>query len=155
MNTACYQYPMIMGKPLRSIDADCAKCVPQMEELQQMEQAWATRGGWQHALNLMGEADDVLLLHGRALKQGEGESPAIKCVQRYQASDLLLFYGQYKLAADSALERGEEFNELLNGSALGMLETFHRAVRKLLIPFLACPHSEMLMPNSPFLVFQT
>ena len=31
-----YIYPMIMGKPLQSIDTYCAECVPQMEELQQV-----------------------------------------------------------------------------------------------------------------------
>ena len=89
---------------------------------------WATRSGWQHVLNLMGEAEDVLVLHGRALKKGQGGSRAIRTVQRYQTSDQYLFYGHYKLAAESALERGEEFNEVLNGSALVFLETFHRAV---------------------------
>ena len=33
---ASYIYPFIMGKPLPSIDADCAKSVPLMEELKQV-----------------------------------------------------------------------------------------------------------------------
>jgi len=43
-------------------------------------------------------------------------------------SDLYLFFEQYKHAAESALERGEEFNEIISGSAFVMVEIFHRAV---------------------------
>ena len=86
------------------------------------------RSGWQLASNLMGEAGNDLVLHGKALKQGQGESKIIQAVQRFQTSDLHLFFRKYKLAAESALERGEELNEILNGSALVMLDTFHRAV---------------------------
>lgn len=68
------------------------------------------------------------MLHGEALKQGQCESKVAQAVERYLTSDLQLFFGEYKLAAKSALERGEEFNELMSGSMLCMIETFHRAV---------------------------
>lgn len=112
---------------------------------------WATRSGWQQVLNLMGEAENDLVLHGKALKQGQGESKAIRVVQEYQTSDLYLFYGHYKLAAESALKRGEEFNEVLNGSALCMLETFHRAVSKLVVPSLWISHPIDETHHFPFI----
>ncbi|CAJ1965423.1 unnamed protein product [Cylindrotheca closterium] len=111
-----------MGKPLQSIDTECANYAPQIEELQQLilyfqnEHVRAMRSGWQLASNLMGKAENDLVLHGKTLEQGLGESKLIQAVQRYQTSDLYLFFGKYELAADSALERVEELNEMLNGS---------------------------------------
>ncbi|KAL3926538.1 MAG: hypothetical protein SGBAC_013436 [Bacillariaceae sp.] len=125
---ASYVYPYIMGKPLKSIDTECAKYVPQMEELQQNTHALAMRSCWQLALNLMGEAENDLLLHGEALEEGQLNNKIAKTVHRFQTSDLYLFFGKYELAAKSALDRGEEFNATLNGNAVVMIETFHRAI---------------------------
>mmetsp|Transcript_30744 Transcript_30744/g.73786 ORF Transcript_30744/g.73786 Transcript_30744/m.73786 type:complete len:181 (-) Transcript_30744:345-887(-) len=85
----------------------------------------------------MGEAENDLVMHGKAIKQGQGESLALKSVQRYQTSDLYLFFGEYKLAADSALERGEEFNEVHSGSALVMIENICQ--RDIRLPYLPWP----------------
>jgi len=99
-----------------------------MEDLKQSEHVWATRGGWQLALNLKGLVDDELVLHGQALRKGQGsESEHTRVLQEYFQSDLYLFFGHYKLAAESALKRGEKFNEVVSGSWL-MIETFHRGV---------------------------
>jgi len=120
--------PYIMGKPLDLIITECERMVPTMEDLKQNEHALHTRSGWQLALNLKGLADDELVLEGQALKKGHGsESKPIKVLQEYHQSDLYLFFAQYKDAAHSALERGEEFAEVV-GSAWVMIETFHRAV---------------------------
>lgn len=150
-NISCVFHYM-MGKPLLSIDRECAKHVPQMEEFQQVlslhfrtrlpfvshifgfifqqnGHARICRSAWQLALNLMGEGGNDILLQGSAFEQLQGDSTVSQVVQRYQTSDLYLFFGEYELAAKSALDRGEECNELLGGSALVMLETFHRAVR--------------------------
>lgn len=118
----------MMGKPLDSVIAACEKMVPTMDDLNQKEHAMATRSGWQLALNLRGLVDNELVLEGQALKHGQGsESKAAKVLQAYFRSDLYLFFGQYKRAAESALERGEEFPEVIGG-AMMMIETFHRAV---------------------------
>lgn len=76
----------------------------------------------------MGEAEKDLVLHGEALEEGQLNNKIAKTVHRFQTSDLYLFFGKYELAAKSALDRGEEFNETLNGNAVVMIETFHRAV---------------------------
>lgn len=121
--------PWTMGKPLDLIISGCERIVPVMEDLKQSEHVWATRGGWQLALNLKGLVDNELVLDGQALKKVDHglESKFATVLQAYFQSDLYLFFGQYKLAAESALERGEEFAEVI-GSGLLMIETFHRAV---------------------------
>lgn len=79
-------------------------------------------------MNLIGEADNELVLHGEALTQGEGGAKSTDSLLRYLTSDLYLFFGQYKMAAESALDRGEESNEFMAGNAMVMPETFHRGV---------------------------
>lgn len=121
-------FPYIMGKPLDGIVKACERMIPIMEDLKQNEHTWATRSGWQLVLNLQGLSHNELALEGAALQKDEGsESKAVRVLQAFFQSELYLFFGQHKLAADSALERGDEFPEVISGSWV-MIEAFHRAI---------------------------
>lgn len=120
----------MMGRPLQPMIVECERMVPNMEDLQHSDHVCVTRSAWQLALNLRGLVDSELVLEGRALtRQGQNssDSKAVRVHREFFESELYLFFAQHKLAAESALERGEEFTEVVSGS-LVMLETFHRAV---------------------------
>ena len=63
--------PFQLGKKLGPISEGTAKTVPQMEDLGQKPQVWMTRIYWQLILNLMGDAEDMLALDGKALSLEE------------------------------------------------------------------------------------
>lgn len=119
--------PYTTGRPLLPIVEECEKMVTIMEDLQQKEHTLVARGGLQLLLNLLGEAENELVLEGRALQPGADRSKPTRVVHDFYQSELYLFYGEYKLAAESALKRGDEFADVVSGSFVAM-EAFHRAV---------------------------
>ena len=123
------QLPGIMGSPILPIDTYLG-AIAQMEDLKQTEQALLTRAYSQVLLNLRGHSTATTKLKGNVFDVDEFEptTPNQFTFLGYLQSDLFLFFGEYQLAAESALKRREEFGKAWVCSASSMVETFHRAL---------------------------
>ena len=123
------QLPGIMGSPIPPIDTYLS-VIAQMEDLKQTEQAILTRAYTQVLLNLGGSSTTTTSLKGNVFDVDEFEptTPNQVTFLGYLQADLFLFFGEYQLAAESALKRREEFGKAWVCSASSMVETFHRAV---------------------------
>jgi predicted ATPase len=130
LNGYHYTYPYQMGKPLTSIDASSLKLISQMEDLRQNDQALLSRIWSQFVLNLMGYSENRLLLKGTVFNPEDFvfQTHVQVSMHAFMQADLYMFFGEYELAADSALARGNDFCKSLNAHSLCMLETFHRGV---------------------------
>mmetsp|Transcript_10593 Transcript_10593/g.25586 ORF Transcript_10593/g.25586 Transcript_10593/m.25586 type:complete len:222 (+) Transcript_10593:662-1327(+) len=122
--------PYSFGKPLHAIALSCSKYILQMEDLRKKDHSLASRVIWQAVINLMGEAENVLAMEGVALSRKVIDNLDSAETKFYDAirHDLLVFYGAYELAAESALKRGNEFPKAAVGVFTIMMETFHRGV---------------------------
>lgn len=129
-NAYDYFYPYQMGKPLPSIVKSSSDRIAQMEDLRQNDQAVICRMWGQLALTLMGETQDKLVLQGDVFDPDsfDSQTKLQAILYAFLCADLYMFFGEYELAADSALARGADFVKNFNGHSLCMLETFHRGV---------------------------
>lgn len=73
--------PFESGRRLGPIAECTAKNVPQMEEFGLKSQVWLTRTLWQLMLNLMGDAEDVLVLEGKGMNKENFEN-AIEDIEK-------------------------------------------------------------------------
>ncbi|CAJ1962246.1 unnamed protein product [Cylindrotheca closterium] len=78
----------------------------------------------------MGRCDDPLVLKGTAFNVDEfvPTVPNHLPIIRHFESELYLFYGEYQRAADSALEREKDFENIFSSHAIIMIECFHRGI---------------------------
>jgi len=129
LNAAETSMPYQVGKKLSTIAESSSKNVPQMEGLRQQSQMWVTRISWQLVLNLMGDAGDHLVLEGKALTTEDYEKhfdDSLKVMKQWAELELFLFYGEYKLAAKVALDRGDA-DHFFSGH-MTFFENFHRCL---------------------------
>lgn len=85
---------------------------------------------WQLVLNLTGKSSETTRLHGDKFT-----SEGFVCVNRNQRimiqwakMELFLYFGDFKQAADQALEMGDRFAKIFPNFVMIMKETFHRGV---------------------------
>ena len=125
----------VSGKSLELVDQDFEHFVPQIEMLQNLEQAAWVRIYWQAILNLMGKDDNTTLLSGSAMEESEFEQHleafqskqqlvGLKTFQSY----LCVIFGDHKRGAALALERGDTFLKDAPGLSVTMLDPFVRGM---------------------------
>ena len=86
---------------------------------------------WQLVLNLMGDADNVLVLEGKALNLQDyrkefGEQDNMQNIVKGAEIELWVFYGVYQKAAKLALEFGDKDNFF--GGSTGFHDFFNRCM---------------------------
>eukprot|EP00526_Cylindrotheca_closterium_P001715 CAMPEP_0113611520 /NCGR_PEP_ID=MMETSP0017_2-20120614/5600_1 /TAXON_ID=2856 /ORGANISM="Cylindrotheca closterium" /LENGTH=1077 /DNA_ID=CAMNT_0000520473 /DNA_START=45 /DNA_END=3278 /DNA_ORIENTATION=- /assembly_acc=CAM_ASM_000147 len=129
MNYYC-SFPYLMGKPLTSIETHCGQLVSQAEEVKQSDTAIIGRMLWQSYLNYMGRSMETVRLKGTAFDCDTFASdvPLVGAWRQAIDSDLLLFFGEFELAAELAIQRGEGYKKVVLSWFLVMMETFQRGV---------------------------
>jgi hypothetical protein len=125
-----------VGKPLSQMLTHLPLLVAQMKDLRQNDIAIISKMWWQLFLTLTGDGDtdadidDTPVLNGPAYSSNKDMTgmPLQKLLQDFLNSELCLFFGDYKKAADAYLKGGDKFEKAFSSHVLVMLYTFHRGV---------------------------
>ena len=101
-----------------------------MEDMNQVDKALYSKFWHQMYLNLMGDSEHPLRMKGKAFDVDDfvEKSPLQSVALRFHERALLVFFGEFRLAADLAIEYEGEFEKFLPGQYTIFVETFHRGV---------------------------
>eukprot|EP00986_Skeletonema_menzelii_P004611 scaffold1587_cov139-Skeletonema_menzelii.AAC.3 len=126
---------IVAGKALKPLAVDCITYIEQMKQLDQDYILHQTLPFAQGVLNMLGDAEDPLLLSGSAMVEEEYllmiESSDARVMSflhlQIFKSFICNFFGDFEQGAKLALERGDEY-EKKNGSPLAMVDFLHQGI---------------------------
>ncbi|KAL3937797.1 MAG: hypothetical protein SGBAC_007162 [Bacillariaceae sp.] len=119
----------MMGRPLPSLQRDCAVIVSHMEEHRQSEVAAFVKMIWQTALNFTTCQGRLLELDGTVYSKSdypEAASPHLGAAHFMEGE--LIFFSGFFAAAERSIKHGSLHEKLSPAIFTGMLEKFHRGV---------------------------
>jgi hypothetical protein len=119
-------FPLMMGKPLWSIESICGTIAAQCEELKLGLYSVSVRQHWELILELMGQPDSSVFSNSEVLRK-EGWEPE-KLMSDYIGLHISVYSGDYKSASRIALNMGDGFQKANPSNVQIMSETFLRAV---------------------------
>jgi hypothetical protein len=82
---------------------------------------------WQTALNLMGASTNTTIMTGEAMDEDEYMKKPFQHSIAVRKSFLLVFFGEWELGAEDALERGDSYVKAFVGAGYGF-EPFYRCI---------------------------
>ena len=126
---------IVAGKALKPLAVDCMTYIEQMRMLKQDHILHQSLPFAQGVLNLLGDAEDPLILFGSAMIEEdylamiESSDARVMSFLHLQIFKNIMcnFFGDYEQGAKLALERRDEY-EKKNGSPLAMLDNLHQGI---------------------------